>query len=501
MVRSMTTPGAAGDQESERNGDRQRIVEQRRIAGADELLHHEGRVGAEHHHLAMRHVDDAHHAEGDGEPDRRQQQHRAEREPVPGVLHGAPDRQRALDLSARRQRGLVHGVRLVGRQAVDQAERILVAAVADDRDGEDLVGHAAVVGGEHDGGARLGHRLFHARIGFRGERLVERRQNVGRARLEHRLRGVVAPVGIGGHQRQSADRRVDHAAQPVIEADRIDIVGRRAFGRLAGRGVEQRAVFGLDVDLLVLGAERQPPLLQRLDQRPRQRAAAGGDRVDRIGGVAEIVGGEARQRVLVGAGIGKAGAGDEQAEGDYERYDAIVGSTHGIRSRHHCFGLEAAACAASVGVMSVAPLARMASGRPAALLGDLVVVAALQRHPIGLQVLRTRQEIRPGVAGHQALGLPHHVELAVGADFAHEHRLGDVMVGQHLRHAAGQIRRFDAGQRGDDLVRIGGLHLLDRLDPHGEADHVGFHRIVGGALRILGEGLPVLDERGIGRGS
>ena len=57
---------------------------------ADHLLRHEGGVGAEHDQLAMRHVDHPHHPEGDGEPDRRQQQHRAERQPEPDVLQLAP---------------------------------------------------------------------------------------------------------------------------------------------------------------------------------------------------------------------------------------------------------------------------------------------------------------------------------------------------------------------------------------------------------------------------
>jgi hypothetical protein len=35
-------------------------------------------MGTEHDHLAMRHIDDAHHTERDGEPDRGQQQHAAE---------------------------------------------------------------------------------------------------------------------------------------------------------------------------------------------------------------------------------------------------------------------------------------------------------------------------------------------------------------------------------------------------------------------------------------
>ena len=58
-------------------GDQQRGVEQARRVVADHLLHHEGRVGAQHDHFAMRHVDDAHDAKRDGEADGGEQQHRA----------------------------------------------------------------------------------------------------------------------------------------------------------------------------------------------------------------------------------------------------------------------------------------------------------------------------------------------------------------------------------------------------------------------------------------
>ncbi len=50
------------------------------------------------------------------------------------------------------------------RQAVEQAERVLIAAVADHGDGGDLVGIGRFVVGEHDGGVRLVHRLLDARV-------------------------------------------------------------------------------------------------------------------------------------------------------------------------------------------------------------------------------------------------------------------------------------------------------------------------------------------------
>ena len=176
-----------------------------------QLLHHEGGVGAEHHHLAMRHVDDAHHAEGDGEADRREQQHRAEREPVPGVLHRAPEREAVLDRRrSRRARRVLHRRRRVGRQAGEQrrahpgrrASRIT-------RDGVELVGFGGVGLEQDDGGARLGQRALDARsVSFAsaassaGSALASRDLNTACA-ASKRLRR------IGRQQGQAAERGID----------------------------------------------------------------------------------------------------------------------------------------------------------------------------------------------------------------------------------------------------------------------------------------------------
>ena len=74
IVRSMIDARDAGDEERRRDGHEHREP--------DVVRHHElhdvGRVGAEHHQLAVRHVDDAHHAERDGEPDGDEHEHRPE---------------------------------------------------------------------------------------------------------------------------------------------------------------------------------------------------------------------------------------------------------------------------------------------------------------------------------------------------------------------------------------------------------------------------------------
>ena len=81
----------------------------------------------------------------------------------------------------------------------------------------------------------------------------------------------------------------------------------------------------------------------------------------------------------------------------------------------------------------------LSSARAAAPLADLVVIAAPELHPVGDQILRALEIGRPSGAGHEAVRLPHHVELAVAAHLADIDRLGDVVIGQHLGGTAGEV--------------------------------------------------------------
>ena len=279
----------ARDHEGNRHRDQERVVEQARTAGADVFLHHEGDVGADHHHFAMRHVDDAHHAEGDGKPDRRQQQHRAEREPIPGVLHGGPDRKLVLHRGHAVARGALNRDRRTGRQTGQQVQRFLIAAGADHADGRQLVRLGGVVGIEDDGGARLGQRLLDPRIGFLLERGIERGQRAQLARFEHRLRRFEALGGIARLQAQAAERGIECAPHPVVEPH-IGEVGRlSAFRRDAGHGIEQLARGVLVEHLLLLRAVGQPSVLQRLDDGDGPGIAGRRDLGDAGVGLAEIV--------------------------------------------------------------------------------------------------------------------------------------------------------------------------------------------------------------------
>src|SRR4051794_12353690 len=68
-----------------------------------------------------------------------------------------------------------------------------------------------------------------------------------------------------------------------------------------------------------------------------------------------------------------------------------------------------------------------ASASAAALVGLHIPVAALLVDPVADQIPRALELLRPGVARDETRGLPHHVELAVRAHLADQHRLGDVV--------------------------------------------------------------------------
>src|SRR5882724_11182248 len=92
-------------------------------------------------------------------------------------------------------------------------------------------------------------------------------------------------------------------------------------------------------------------------------------------------------------------------------------------------------------------------------------------------------ERAPGFCLHRARGLPYHVELAVGFHFADEHRLVQVVV-LRIHHRGDPRGRFEClpGHRGDHIVDVGGLRLLDRLFPHVDPDPSRLHRVVGEGL-------------------
>ena len=196
-------------------------------------LHDIGRIGAEHHHFAMRHIDDAHDAEGDRKADRRQKQNRRRRKPVPEVLRHAPHGEAGMDRGESRCGGALH--RRVGgllRDPVDEALRVLVAALLQRRDrGETILRRSAVAGGED---RRLGELQCggDARIAFLGELRLKRRQRLGVVGPEHVLGRGEPLLGIGIGEGQRPHRAFDGASQRIVDADFLEGGGVDACNRL-----------------------------------------------------------------------------------------------------------------------------------------------------------------------------------------------------------------------------------------------------------------------------
>ena len=240
----------------------------------------------------MRHVDHAHDAEGDGKADGGEQQDRAERKAVPGILHRIPDGETVLNGRDGVGRSLLHRRCRAGWQTREHPHRVLIAALTNRGYGVDLVGIVGVIAKQHDGRARLRQRPLDPCVLLLADGGFERRQCARLVRLEHRLRRIEPLARIARQQRQPAERRVDGSSQPIVDADVIDVRRRIAADWRPGGGVEELVRLVLDVDGLALGAEQQAAILERADDGFGPRAAPRRNFVDASVGLAEVVGGE-----------------------------------------------------------------------------------------------------------------------------------------------------------------------------------------------------------------
>src|SRR5262249_44528370 len=166
------------------------------------------------------------------------------------------------------------------------------------------------------GSARVGLGESAARIGVPGF-------EPGRRRPE-------ALAGIGSHQRQTAERGFDDPPQAVVEAHRGEVGRRGADDRATRCGVDQLVGRLTNENPLLVGAEKEPPLLQRADDLRSKGIAARGDCIDALDGLVETVGGETEKPILVRPGAHRRRQGGEHAERADERDEAIAEGTHSI---------------------------------------------------------------------------------------------------------------------------------------------------------------------------
>ena len=312
---------APGDQEGGRYRHEQR--------DADEVRHPElhdvGRVGAEHHQLAVRHVDDAHDAEGDRQPDGDQHQHGSEAEPegrrlehrvhvahrvdLPqGVGRRGPHVRVGLDVAP-----VLGGVQQC-RQAVVHHR---VEAAREPLDGLDAHVRIAVL--ERRDGKRGLDLVRHVRVGLHVSAPAEELDGRVVEVAQQLPRGAPAHAGVGTRQVEPGDGAPQEPAQPVVGDDAPQQVGRDRF-----HGVERGGVQELEGGqaLVVRFDDEDPPVALALEQAVLEQR---GQHVPhaRVPGREHPLG---QRFLLAEAGVGE--LGDERTKGVVAR----VG--RGRRGRH-----------------------------------------------------------------------------------------------------------------------------------------------------------------------
>ena len=247
------------DQEGQRQRRRHVPIQPARQPGAEQRLHHIGNVGADHQQLAMRHIDHAHQPEGDGQPQRRQQQHAAQAQAVEEIACPFDGGQAAVDAAQRVGGGLAHAgvgfgigaVALLHQGRQHGTERGVVTA-AQQFHGMTPRGRIGAL--QFQPGLRDLQRGAHGRVAFRGQRLRDQGQPRGIVGLLQAARGEPR-AGIGRVQLRAGQRCLDGAAQAVVDADGRGSrrqVQRGAAGRVGGAGAitDQHAAVRRRVELV-----------------------------------------------------------------------------------------------------------------------------------------------------------------------------------------------------------------------------------------------------------
>ncbi len=130
--------------------------------------------------------------------------------------------------------------------------------------------------------------------------------------------------GSGDSSVSAAHGGFDAAAQTIVEAHGLQVIDRNAGDSGARRGVLQRVGFVFDVNLLRIGVEKEPAVLQRADDVGGARIAAGGEIGDRLVCVGIIVGGEAGERVFKRLRLGRAREPAADAKDEKQQADDVA---------------------------------------------------------------------------------------------------------------------------------------------------------------------------------
>ena len=210
--------------------------------------------------------------------------------------------------------GAAHGLGRRGRQRGQNAKRFLVAALAEHGHGIQLIGLRGIGLAQHDGGPGLRQGQLQPRVLLPRQRLLEHGEDAGFARMEDRLGRFLPLDRVRAQQGEPAHGRLDGTPDAVVDPHGLQAGGRdirRSHG--AGRSLDQAAIVGLDVGLLLGRLDQQPAVGERLQDRQRPRAAAGGEPADAGLDILELGRRDFRQHVVDRLGS-SAGHRSQQAE-------------------------------------------------------------------------------------------------------------------------------------------------------------------------------------------
>ncbi|MNN00384.1 hypothetical protein D3C81_1129720 [compost metagenome] len=203
-----------------------------RCVALEHQLHDIGRVGAEHQHLAVGHVDHAEQAEGDRQPQCREQQNRAQRHATEGLPQELADQQFAFDLSqagfgCRAYTGIGFNAWIEQAFEAGAGQRITgFSEQAHSGQPHSRVGiHQLQVGQrEAEGGVN-------AFVLLASELLVEEFQLRRFGAFLQLLRSGQTEFGVGGEQLMAGQGGVDQPPQAVVQAQgfRLAVDGQLAL--------------------------------------------------------------------------------------------------------------------------------------------------------------------------------------------------------------------------------------------------------------------------------
>jgi hypothetical protein len=165
------------------------------------------------------------------------------------------------------------------------AEEVLHLRIGSGAEGADPRQPFVLAAGEQ---ARSGEAPLHGdadlRILLRRQRLFEQRRSFCRGMAQRILRRGEPRRAIRAEQGQRAERRLDRAAQPVVDDDPIEAVWSDVRDWLPRRGIADRGARAsiVDNDDAPIGRFAQPVAPERLQDRDGANLAALAERCDRL---------------------------------------------------------------------------------------------------------------------------------------------------------------------------------------------------------------------------